>query len=364
MAWIFALFWNAIAWPVTVIALRQELPKGNYGVLFVLLFPLVGLGLLSWAIVELGRWRKFGETILELATTPAAIGGQLAGTLRLRQPVLNREGFRLKLSCIHRTVTGSGKNRSTHESIRWQEDQLVHKDFDLPVFFRIPADAEPTDLANPHNCTLWRLDVSAAVEGVDFQASYDVPVFRTATEPAVLADTAAKFREPAPAAERPRDSKIQYDRYAPGGPQLYYPPARHVGVASGLTVFLLIWGGAVWFMITKHAPVMFPVIFGAVGLGILYGVLHLWFGSTRVVVDQQGVRVTSGLPGLQRTRTITRAELQEIKLEIGMQSGNTPYYDIVLRLTNGRRTKAGTMLKSKAEAQWIVDEMCDRLSGR
>ena len=48
----------------------------------------------------------------------------------------------------------------------------------FPLQFKIPADAEETffHLMGP---TTWKIEIKAKLPGVDFQAQFEVPVFRT-----------------------------------------------------------------------------------------------------------------------------------------------------------------------------------------
>jgi hypothetical protein len=47
------------------------------------------------------------------------------------------------------------------------------------VEFQIPSDCEPSDERNPNDRTLWRLTASAKVPGIDYSATFEVPVFKT-----------------------------------------------------------------------------------------------------------------------------------------------------------------------------------------
>ncbi len=65
--WFFSVFWNLISVPMSLTVLPREiLQNRNYPALLGLLFPLVGAGLLIWAIRSTLRWKKFGTPILEL----------------------------------------------------------------------------------------------------------------------------------------------------------------------------------------------------------------------------------------------------------------------------------------------------------
>ena len=48
--WFFALVWNAISFPAAIFAIPQGMADGEWAVLFVLLFPIIGLGVL-WAAI-------------------------------------------------------------------------------------------------------------------------------------------------------------------------------------------------------------------------------------------------------------------------------------------------------------------------
>ena len=92
------------------------------------------------------------------------------------------EGFQVALSCIRRVTTGSGRNRSTTETVLWQDERRVTGDRRRRAGgIRDPADAMPCD---PTRAVRPRRSggstVSAEVPGVDYAATFEVPVFRTA----------------------------------------------------------------------------------------------------------------------------------------------------------------------------------------
>ena len=191
-AWGFALFWNVLTSHLVFIVHDEIVVKENFAALLALVFPLVGAGLLIRALRVSLRSRKFGTSTLELAYVPGAIGGKLAGVLRIETKVLPRDGFRLTLSSIRRVV-GQGENSSKTEHVLWQDEQHLDRELlerdpqrtALPVSFRIPPDGEPSDDTEPLQTLLWRLEVHAATSGLDYHAGFEVPVFQNGAPRAV-----------------------------------------------------------------------------------------------------------------------------------------------------------------------------------
>jgi hypothetical protein len=178
------LFWNGVSTAVGYGILSSSGLAGPQ-VLF-LLFPLIGLGLIWLSVLALLRWRRYGTSTFELATLPAPPGRALAGRVHLTTAIDPPQGFVITLRCLQITVTGSGKNTSTRESVLWERTRTIPGALQetggirVPIAFGIPVDARQTDERDRRNRVIWRMQVSAEVPGVDFQASFEVPVFRTA----------------------------------------------------------------------------------------------------------------------------------------------------------------------------------------
>ncbi len=375
--WFFAVFWDLISAPLSLTVLpREVLQNRNYPALLGLLFPLVGAGLLIWAIRATLRWKKFGTSVLELETLPGVIGGHLKGLLQTRTALLPEEGLSLKLTCINRTVSGSGKNRSVNEKILWRERQVIPKDriearvqgSSIPFTFEVPYDAKETDRKNMDNAILWYVDAAASVPGVDYAAQFEVPLFRTSeSDPDFV---------PAREAEVPEQMAEDFTHTGShggitvrpgqrGGTEVYFAPARNVRVALVLTVFTLIWSAVIWFMMTHGAPILFPIFFGLFDLILLYAVLQLWFGVSKVLIESGQLTVTSGLLWLGVSKVIPCSQVEDIKISIGMQSGGrsgTPYYNIELITNDKKKVSLGRSIKDKRHAEWLATAMKDAVS--
>ena len=368
-AWVFAGFWNLISLPAAFFGVRQALREASYGALFVLIFPAVGLGLLLWAVRATIRYRRFGVSRLELATVPAPVGRALRGTVVAPGALETAEGLRVTLTCVRRVTTGAGKSRSTSERVLWQDERRAPGRqarsaggmvTSIPVAFDLPGDGQPCDDANPRDRVVWRLSVSADVPGVDYASTFEVPVFRTAEsvgapypEPSAAPDPVERFVQPA-------SSRVRVTRNR-RGTEIVFPAGRNPGVSAGLTFFLAIWLAAVWATVHFGAPLLLQVIFGAFGVLLVCVTAASWLGVSRVTVGDGHVTVGRGLLAPMREHCLTAGEIAEVTTRIGMQSGNTPYYDLVLVRKDGKQVPAGRGIRDKREAEWLAATMREAL---
>ena len=368
-AWVFAIVWNLISMPVLIFA-PKAIAQQRLAVLG-LIFPISGIGLLIWAFRETWRWFEFGVPWFEMLGCPIVVGQEFRGNIHARFPHGADHGVRLKLSCINRVVSGSGKNQTTSDRILWREEKNVSSGelcpgplgSLIPVSFRIPWNALQTDGTNSRNCILWLLEADADVPGVDYKDTFELPVFRTKDTPtAPETDT----RSENPACSAPSRPTVQVSQTAEGT-QFFFPPARNKGFALGLTTFSMIWSGVLTAMVLLHAPIIFPIVFGFFDLLLLMGAAQMWLATSRVVIDSTHVRVQSGLFGSGKWREFPKTQILDIQAVITAQQGGsdgTPYYDIRLLQTEHQNTTLGRTIRDKNEAEWLVAEMKKALQFR
>lgn len=181
-ALVVAVIVNTILWFIVPVPLHE----GDYRASCALLVgPLVlGSPLAIWTLLELIRWKKYGGSVLELATVPGAIGGSLSGVLRTSVPIRPKRGLRLRLACIHKTTSGASEEIPALKTV-WKERQVLTREqleagepLAIPVHFAIPADTAPTDHSNPLDVIYWELEVKAGTP-LGYSVTFEVPVFRT-----------------------------------------------------------------------------------------------------------------------------------------------------------------------------------------
>jgi len=185
--WGFAVFWNAVSIPVSFV-LPRELEQDNYAALLVLLFPAVGLFLIYKAIQRTLEYRHFGRVLFTMDPFPGAIGGHVGGTIQVKNLDYRRareaQNLSVTLECVYSYVSGSGKDRSRRESIKWAErgrpkiDNAI-EGINLVLRFDVPEHLPQADVEQGDAYHYWRLSVSAEIPGIDLNRSYNIPVFAT-----------------------------------------------------------------------------------------------------------------------------------------------------------------------------------------
>lgn len=364
---IMAVLWNLVSAPLLFLVPQEVRDNDNYLALLGLIFPVVGVGLAVWAIRSFIRWRKFGDSVLELSAFPGVIGGALKGRILTSVNIKATHGFRLTLNCIQQVTRGSGDNRRTSESILWQQETRLQREsaeFDpsrseIPIEFQIPFDASPTEERSDDDKTLWRLEATAEVSGVDYAAQFEVPVFRTAEsrdEAQLETEPDAWGTEPEPALDLAQYG-IHSELLSTGGQRLTFRAARHKGPALGLTAFLILWLGFNYLLVRLDAPIFFPILWGVFSVLIFLGVLDLWFERRTLEVHSDRLVLAGGIFGIGRSRVIPTDQIQEAIPIRGMQSGNKLFYRIQIRTHEDKTYIAATKLDNLSLAHAILEKL-------
>jgi len=290
--WFISAFWNAISFPTAISAVPKILADKEYIALMVLLFPLVGLGLLYWAIKSTLEWKRFGATPLTMDPYPGSIGGQVGGQIKINTPYNPAIAYKVTLSCIHSYMSGSGKSRSQKESVRWQDDGYVQVKpmanhinaefcFDTPD--NLPASESHSDSYN-----LWRLTIESKMEGVDLNRNFEIPVYPNKHQSAHI-----NFKSPDiyPAGiEKTTAESLLPLSQTSNTKELYYPMFRNFlsnlagiifgGVFAAVGVFLWQQGAREGFMLYFMSS-----IFTTIGVGVVISATYMALNSLTIKMN-------------------------------------------------------------------------------
>jgi len=270
---------------------------------------------------------------------------------------------------VHSYVSGSGDNRSRWERILWQDLKTVIASNDgqasyIPVEFNIPYDAKEMDTRNADDQILWKLTTKSKMPGLDFSAVFMLPVFRTALSDSSLTISAIEARdEKLLDGVKPRESKIVTGASSHGGALFYFGHARNKRVATlvtlfgaiclGAGLFFGIAGGQTFGWIIGLIPITFS---GGFGILLLAFAVWLWLGTTTIEVLNRELHIRSTCLGLSRSRVIPASTIQDFQLASNLQAGDQVWYDLKLKLAEGRSITAASGLEKK-EAEWFRAEL-------
>ncbi|MCF6263259.1 MAG: DUF3592 domain-containing protein [Xanthomonadales bacterium] len=350
----FALFWNLISSPIWFI-IPQEFASGNTIVLVAALFPLVGIGMAVWAIQLWRQHYRFGNSVLILKRVPIDLGGQLTANLQLPADVPAGSELNIRLDCIRKTTTRSGNKSNTSESILWQGDQrIIIADAGtyrlVPIRFQLPADQPETSEPTAKSSVFWRMDISSDIPGVDYQASFELPVFDTGfvAELNSAEEPVASLKAETGAAGDPTRSGAIIN-----GGVYHFPAARHKSLIFGLFIFGLVFGG-VGLAIIISGQAWFGGVFALVGVLTFWGMLSLLFKRSEIRLENGNIIASSGWFKLKEKLRLPSFQVKKIWVKSNMSSGNTKYYDLFLDDQQGKKHSLASKLIGRRDTEALI----------
>lgn len=348
--WAFGFLWLAMVSPVLLLDFPREPNQLLVLAIFRWVFPAAGVCVLLAAAYLTLRQRKYGMSYCRLDAVPTRPGSTLRAEVETHVHERPVNGFRATLSCVER-VTTHGRETRVSESVLWQDDQVVTnvtpgvEGVRVPVAFALPADASPTDERNADDVVIWRLEVTADVPGIDYAAQFELPVFETGdqivTARPVHADVAAWSPD--------RGSPISVGVGPHGGEEIRVAAGRTANDWLALTVFFSFFFGVVFIFYKLGAPAFILAFVLAIAAFFVVLVLDFLIGRTVVRAETSGLTIRRWL-----TRNIAAKDIAAIDAGIGMTSGSVVYYDVNVKLTNGRKVKAVRYVRKKRDAEMIA----------
>lgn len=343
----------------------------------------------TWVTVrKLRRQYKFSESTLELETMPGCLGKPFRA--RLYAPISSGASsdveFSVSLTCKRRyeTTTPDPDHRHSHHTdtrtvTKWTDEARVtgtprlrgERVLELPISFDLPSEPPPSTPEKKRDRILWELHVTGDLPGVDYQASFEIPVFEPDAVPA-----ARHPREESRAAGHVEDDQIRSSTVEETSTSDAPDPASlgtdqvvveatpseglrvRVGAGGNFTVIGsplligLIVGGIGGSMLVVGAAVPLKII-GAVallmGAPLLYVSLRRFTYSGEVIVEDGQVTVHSGPFGVWQTHTFPCTQLEDATIETLGRTGNTSNYGFILETADSTASDASSKGREAAE---------------
>ena len=362
LSWGFAAIWNLVSAPLPFVVYREVVEKENTIALVGLLFPLVGIGLLWWAIARTMEWRRFGPAPIELDPFPGSIGGHVGGTFRVNLPYDANASFSVTLTSLQSYVSGSGDSRSRKEKAKWQDVQVAHSAsaaggtrlsfrFDVPEGLN-ESDADPQEDAYH----IWRLNLKADLQGTDIDRDYEIPVYATAQQSRHLSSFSL---DAAKSDQREIDREYIQSLFTVeqgvNGKSMIYPMFRHM--YNGIVGFLIgsVFAGAGWFLAFREDHWLMGGVFGFVGSLIALSGLYYLFNSLEVSAHGSQVRAVRRILGIPVKRTVMRrADFVQFRRKVAMStqagSKHVMYYKLFAIDSTGQQLAVGEGFKGAGQA--------------
>src|SRR5438876_5493388 len=123
--WVLAILCNMITLPFLFGMVPNFIRSGDPRAFLLLGFNLLGAILVVKAVRTTMQHRRFGDTYFEFDSLPFSPGEHISGRIHLKFETRAEHGIDLRLSCVRKVVTGSGKSSTTNQIILWQSDQNV-----------------------------------------------------------------------------------------------------------------------------------------------------------------------------------------------------------------------------------------------
>jgi len=366
-SWAFAAFWNLVSAPLPFVIYTEVTEKNNMPALLGLMFPLVGIGLITWAVKRTLEWNRFGPAPIILDPFPGSIGGHVGGTIDVRLPYDANAQFSLTLTNLHSYVSGSGKNRSRKESAEWQDTQVAHvssgtKGSRLSFRFDVPEKLSASDATQCEDSYyIWRLNLKADLPGVDIDRDYEIPVYATG-------ESSVKLSEFSINQARTEQNKMDVQAieelvnisYEVGGRAIRYPMGRNLMAGFSGSIFGAIFSGIGWYLINFESHPIMGGVFGLVGLIIVLSAFYFVLNSLEVLQDGgdlKSVRRILGIP-VKRSR-MRRADFVKFKKKATSkaQSGkqHVIHYTVSAVDSKGRSMVVGEGFKGASQADSAAD---------
>ena len=371
--WVFASIWNLISAPLAFQITDLWHEEGPVA-LIALLFPLVGLGLLFWAIKLTMEWRRFGVTPLTMDPYPGSINGDVGGEVRVNIPYRPDMVCKVTLSNIYSYVSGSGKNRSRNERVEWQDEgyaRILRYAHGIGLQFRFEVPDHLTESQeSADRYYLWRLNVELEVEGTDLDRSFEIPVYKTGDRSRSIKINSVTER-PAGVPELKATDLLPLTTRG-NLMEIYYPVLRKPGRSLALLLFGGIFAGVGMFLWTEAARegfmlYMMSLVFSLVGWAIVATAIWSAFNSLRVTMDGRTLSSTRSLLGIKLSNhQFEYTDVLGIEAKEGMksQSGNkhSMEYSILARIP-GKKIILAEHLDSASKKNKVMEFFEQRLLG-
>lgn len=361
-----------------IMIIEKELSTGNYWVLLLLLFPLIGLLMLWSSFTILREWMRFGEIIVRMDPNPGSIGSDVAGTIELKEPFTPEVQFHVALACIRMEDSRGESGSDSSSKLLWQEEGIAHAESSpmgtvLRFAFEVPDHLPPSSYATHSNDSVtWQLYVNAVLPGPDLDREITLNVEKTS--PPRKAQRFVKYSKtlipdlPPP----PRILQLSSDTE---GVHFHFPSSRNTSIGFGLlifggiftaiSIFIAIVGlkdfnfGNLFGLFFAIIPAMFILLFFGIGILILLFGLHCMLNAKTVTISKNKMLTLKDNYGITSfTKTVALSEIKSVAKKMNMNTNGQGkaivFYELQGLTREGKKLNLGDGLRGSAMADRVL----------
>ena len=367
--WIFAILWNAISFPMAW-HMRTEISREDFTMVFLYLFPLIGIFIFIAAVVQTVRSLRFGTSVCHLERVPIVPGRAFRGDVEVKTDVVPADGYRLRIMLVRITTPRTGRKRSSTERLVWDSEIFVDSGTTLrspmgtriPFHFATPPDSHPTDETDLYDRHVWRMNVSADLPGVDYAAQFELPVFQTG-ERADGSEFAAFEERHRAQARRHRiapNSGVEITPLPAGGEEFRIRAAKSTAAVIGNLTFLVALNAAVVASIRFHGPWLLSAVLVAIDVLFLLAAVNYFFGQSTVEVGRNGLRVRKSWLGYApEPESYEEPAIDSVEGTTAGAEGKA--FGVTLKLRDGNKKILATSLRDRESADAVAARMMTAL---
>ncbi|MCM8533522.1 MAG: hypothetical protein NE330_20310, partial [Lentisphaeraceae bacterium] len=140
-----------------------------------------GLFFLYFYLKSVFKYKKFGQSHLQLKTLPGRLGQDFQGEVHAPHFLKPEGNLHLTIDCKRHYYVGSRDSRKSKTDLLFKDDFSIdpkeassqHDAFIIPVTFSIPADKPESD-----ESIFWTLHIYASTPGLDWSETYKIPIYK------------------------------------------------------------------------------------------------------------------------------------------------------------------------------------------
>ncbi len=376
-----AALWNVATIGLGLLLFEDWLAESDPVKWAVLILPLVGIGLVIYAIRTFLLWYRFGETRFVLGNLPVPAGGLVEGIAYTSIPLENNpeRGFKVSLSCVNEKVRLDRMARTKRSYLLWRDEQRFkgvnslddESQVVIPLYFRLPEDCSETSLQSNDRVT-WMLKIEGETPRGAYVSRFTLPVFCDASADERIVEwtdsrshSAVRYTpQPVTSGLEVIGAGIEVDSANDGGGStIHLRRARNRALAMLVGLVTAVWWTMTAVLFAKDAPIYFSVLCSLAGAMAIYGSAVLLTFESTIKVTRGMISVRRGPFGKGKLHEYPTINADRLEVETGSRSGGAYLHNIVLRDRLGERFLIADQISDKSIAEWLVLKIQSDITG-